>query len=312
MNIILYGNDDNRMKQKIESLKKKHHIDYILSFDATKDDQADVLHEMDSMSIFDEEKMIVIEKATFLSAKNTTSYEIEDFIRRSDNASCIVIFCCPAQKLDGRKKAVKQMQEVSTVIPCMALDEKSLPGVINEMAQKVGVSLDSGAYQYIVQNIGMDPLIIENEMEKLKTYSDTITYEDAVALVHPQPTEDVFKMVNALFDRKAIAFLQYYRSFRQQGMEPVAVVGLLAGQIRFLYQVRVQMDLGYGQDEIASHLKAHPYRVKMNMQRAWNYMPQDLLDQLEELSDFDQNMKKGLVDKDQGFEQWIFKRMMES
>ena len=311
MNIILYGNDTNRMRQKVEALKKQYKIEYVLSFDATKEEQSNILNEMDSVTIFDEPKMIVVDQSTFLSAKDTTKYDIEAFIRRSnEDQQVIVIYCCPAQKLDGRKKLVKKMQEVSKVIPCMALDQKSQPALIQELLKKHKLEMQPQALDYFIANAGMNPMNIENDIRKLKTYADTITLKDVKALVAVAPNEDIFKMVNALFEKQTTRFLQYYRSFRQQGMEPVAIVALLAGQIRFLYQVRVQMDIGYNQQEIASHLKAHPYRVKMSMQRALAYRAQDLLDQLEELSDFDQKMKKGLVDKDQGVEQWVFQRFI--
>ena len=51
MNIILYGNDTNRMRQKVEALKKQYTIEYVLSFDATKEEQSNILNEMDSVTI---------------------------------------------------------------------------------------------------------------------------------------------------------------------------------------------------------------------------------------------------------------------
>lgn len=310
MNIILYGTDANRMAQRVESIKKQYHVQDVRFFDAEKDDQAEILNEMDAVNIFAETKMIVINQCTFLGAKDTTKMDVDAFLKRTDpSEDCIAVYCCPAKKLDTRKKAVKAFSQQAKVIPCLALDEKSLPPLVDEYLKTYDLHLEPDAYRYFIKHVGMDPMIVENEIIKCKTYSDSLTLEDVRSLVHPANSEDIFKMVNALFDRQAIRFLEIYRSFRSQGMEPVAVVALLAGQIRFLYQVRVQMDMGYNQDEIASHLKAHPYRVKVNMQRAWDYLPQDLLDQLEQLSEFDQNMKMGKIDKDQGFEQWIFRQL---
>lgn len=67
---ILYGKDKSMVSLKKRAIQIKHHIeDCILEFDATKDDCSLVLSEMDSMSIFDENKLIIIENATFLSSK---------------------------------------------------------------------------------------------------------------------------------------------------------------------------------------------------------------------------------------------------
>ena len=118
MNYILHGHDEGRVKQKINALKTKHHIENVIVFDATDDEQQDVFNEMDTISIFDDDKMIVIENATFLSSKDTTKYDIKGFIDRSTNdESVILVFCCPSDKLDTRKKAVKELVSKSTVYP---------------------------------------------------------------------------------------------------------------------------------------------------------------------------------------------------
>lgn len=304
MNYILHGHDEGRVKQKINALK--HHIENVIVFDATDDEQQDVFNEMDTISIFDDDKMIVIENATFLSSKDTTKYDIKGFIDRSTNdESVILVFCCPSDKLDTRKKAVKELISKSTVYPCIALDEKSLPGYINEELKKLNLKMDRDAIKWFSARAGFDALRIEQELIKFKTFNDQITLKDVQDLMVCEPLNDVFKMVDALFERNALRLLAYYRNFRKLNMEPVAINGLLSGQIRFLFQVRVLMDQGNSKEEIARRLKAHPYRVQINMQRAYNFTSDELLEKLSILAKLDQDMKMGLVDKDEGFEQFI-------
>lgn len=306
MNYILHGHDEGRVKQKINALKTKHHIENMIVFDATDDEQQDVFNEMDTISIFDDDKMIVIENATFLSSKDTTKYDIKGFIDRSTNdESVILVFCCPSDKLDTRKKAVKELISKSTVYPCIALDEKSLPGYINEELKKLNLKMNRDAIKWFSARAGFDALRIEQELIKLKTFNDHITLKDVQDLMVCEPLNDVFKMVDALFERNALRLLAYYRNFRKLNMEPVAINGLLSGQIRFLFQVRVLMDQGNSKEEIARRLKAHPYRVQINMQRAYNFTSDELLEKLSILAKLDQDMKMGLVDKDEGFEQFI-------
>lgn len=306
MNYILHGHDEGRVKQKINALKTKHHIENVIVFDATDDEQQDVFNEMDTISIFDDDKMIVIENATFLSSKDTTKYDIKGFIDRSTNdESVILVFCCPSDKLDTRKKAVKELISKSTVYPCIALDEKSLSGYINEELKKLNLKMDRDAIKWFSARAGFDALRIEQELIKLKTFNDHITLKDVQDLMVCEPLNDVFKMVDALFERNVLRLLAYYRNFRKLNMEPVAINGLLSGQIRFLFQVRVLMDQGNSKEEIARRLKAHPYRVQINMQRAYNFTSDELLEKLSILAKLDQDMKMGLVDKDEGFEQFI-------
>ena len=102
-------------------------------------------------------------------------------------------------------------------------------------------------------------------------------------------------MTDALFNRQGLKLLALYRNFRFTGMEPVAICALLASQVRFVYQVRVLMDLGMDQNQIAKELNASS-----------RFSANELLSTLNDLSSLDQAIKGGMVDKDEGFENFIF------
>ncbi len=312
MNYILYGNDENRMKQKMDSLKKKHAIEELIAFDCNQSDQSDILNEMDSFSIFDQKKMLILKNASFLSSKDTTHFNLEAFAKRSDaNDQLIVVYCCLSEKLDKRKKLVKQMIEQSTVISCLNLDDQSKNSYLIELMKEKKVSFDRDAFKWFSNRVGNNPIRIESEVEKCSIYSDHITLEDCKALVSIEPLDNVFKMTDALLDGKALLLLSYYRNFRKLNMSSSAIVSLLSGQLRFLFQVRVCMEKGLNQNQIAQEMHAHPYRIKVNMQRAYRFDLDQLLDQLCQLAEYDQSRKLGLVNEDEGFEQFILNLLKE-
>ena len=312
MNIILHGSDASRVQKNLITVKNKYKIETpVISFDASTNKQEEILFEMDSFSIFDESKMIVIQNCSFLSSKDTTKYELQPFIDRSD-IETIVVYICNSDKLDQRKKLVKELVSKSQVISCIALDEKGKTYYVQDVCKRMGLKMDYDALQWFNSHIGLDSMRIESELEKLLTYSSHITLDDVKHLVSIEPLNDVFKMVNALFDKNALRFLAYYRNFRNLNMEPVAINGLLSGQIRFLFQVKVLMNQGYSKDEIASTLKAHPYRIQLTMQRASLFHSEELLNMLEQLASLDQDMKMGKIDKDEGFEQFALDMLLKN
>lgn len=298
---ILHGTDLSRMSMKLEQIKNKFHIEQMSTYDAMEETQMDVLQEIDSISIFDDPKMIVIKNATFLSAKNTSRYEIDPFVQRKD-VDLLIVFCVPTEKIDQRKKAVKILSQDAHMVACIRLDQKSQPGYIREQMKEENLAMDEDAFKYFASHVGMDSLKIRSEIIKLSVYNDHVALEDVKALMVNEPIDDVFKMTDALFDKNGLLLLAYYRNFRQQNMETVAIVALLASQIRFLFQVAFLMDKRMGKEEIAKELKAHPYRVQLSMQKASRFTPQRLLGYLSMLADLDQNMKKGRIDPDEGFE----------
>ena len=301
---ILYGKDSSMISLKLRAIQKKHHItDNVVSFNATKDELSNVLSEIDALSIFDDNKMVVVNEATFLSSKNTTQYEVDPFIKRKDS-ECVIVLVCPSDKLDSRKKAVKEISGCSTLYSCIALDEKSQKFYVQDKLKEYGVKVDFKTLDWMSVRIGMDPMVIENEIIKISTYSKNPSLSDVQALLSVEPMNDVFKMVDAFFNQNGILLMAYYRNFMKLNMSTPAIVGLLASQIRFLFQVRVCMDEGLSKEAIASKLKAHPYRVQINMQKAARFTSEQLLESLSVLSEFDQSMKLGKVDKDDGFEQF--------
>lgn len=308
---ILYGKDQSMVSKKISAIKKKHHIqENINRYDALTDPMANVLADLDTYSIFDDAKMIVVEHCTFLSSKNTTDYDVDSFLLRKDT-DVILVLICPNDKLDGRKKKVKELSDCSTLYSCIALDEKSQKIFVQEQLKEYGLKVDYKTLDWMTARMGLDPLCIENEIEKISIYSKSPTFEDVKALLTVEPMNDIFKMVDAFFSQNGILLLAYYRNFRKLNMQPVAIVALLASQIRFLFQVRVLMDEGMAQDGIAKALKANPYRVKINMQKAMRFTSETLLHHLSLLACFDQDMKMGKVDKDEGFEQFCLNMMIK-
>ena len=195
--------------KKVDVIKRKHKIQNIVRLDAMVQTQEEVLQEMDSISIFDEAKMICLEHCTFLSSKNTTHYDIESFLKRNGEDGYVLVLICESAKLDQRKKAVKQLMEISTVYSCIALDEQSQRSYIQEHIKKEQLHMDADALRWFCQRVGLDAMRIDSEIYKLKTYGDVIHLEDVQALVTPEPVNDVFKMVDALFSKNGVRLLAF-------------------------------------------------------------------------------------------------------
>lgn len=63
-------------------------------------------------------------------------------------------------------------------------------------------------------------------------------------------------------------------------MEPIAILALLASQIRFVYQVRVLMDEGRSQNDMMKILNASSGRIWNSMRNARRFRADQLLDDL--------------------------------
>lgn len=303
---ILHGEDQTRQEYKLETIKRRENCDQIDRFDCQKDDPDLIENALESFSLFAQKPMVILDHASFLSAKNDTKLELERIAPRMAEDK-VVVCILNAKKLDSRKKLVKQLQSTAAIINCMPLDDKSLPGEVQNMMKERHIKMDQRGFQYFCANVGYSSTVIASQLDKLALYSSDLKYEDVKALTTVEPTQDVFKMTNALFEKNRVQLLELYRNFRAQNMEPNAIIGLLAGQIRFVYQVRVLMDEGYRKEAIMQELNASSGRIWNTMRNASNFSANQLLENLAMLSHLDQAIKSGRVDRDTAFENFILR-----
>ena len=204
---ILYGKDKSMVSMKLEAIKKRHHIqENVNVYDAQTDEISNVLQDLDAYSIFDDDKMIIVNNCTFLSSKNTTNYEVDPFLVRKDT-DMILVLVCPSDKLDTRKKKVKEISGCATLYSCLALDEKSQKFYVQDKLKEYGVKVDFKALDWMTSRMGLDPMCIQNEIEKISIYSKHPTFEDVQNLLVVEPMNDIFKMVDAFFSQNGLSLI---------------------------------------------------------------------------------------------------------
>lgn len=301
---VLAGEDLSRMEYNLDGIKKKEQCDQIDRYNALSDPKEIIENALETFSLFSQKPMVIIENATFLGAKNTTSLDPSRILARLDSEK-VVVLMAPIKKVDTRKKAIKALLAQAVQMDCSSLDEKSQPLEIKKMLQERKLKMENDAFDWFCENAGFSAPVLASQLDKLALYATHITLQDVKALVTIEPTKNVFKMTDALFSRDAVRLLELYRTFRFQNMDPLAILGLLAGQIRFVYQVKVLMEAGYSQKEIMEKLGASSGRIWNTQKVAYRFSANELLENLGLLADLDQSIKQGEVDKDTAFERFI-------
>ena len=84
-------------------------------------------------------------------------------------------------------------------------------------------------------------------------------------------------------------------------------MAVITGQFRLIYQVKELARRGYGQQQIASHLKVHSFRVKLAAGQAQKFSDEDLTLIMKELAEADYKMKTGGMNKELIIEMFFLK-----
>ena len=146
---------------------------------------------------------------------------------------------------------------------------------------------------------------IQKEMDKLELYQGVLDENVVPSLINRPLEEDVFQLVDAVVEKNKGKAFHIWQDLCVSNTDAIYLIALLAGQFRFLFEVKNLMVKGYEKDEIAHALNAHPYRVKLSMEKARSLSIKSLMAMLDKLASLDQKLKSGLLDKKLGFEMFL-------
>ena len=306
---LLYGTVDYLINKTIDKIISDNKIDEfnINKYDLTNSLLTDIINDASSMSLFSDKKIIIVNNAYIFTGNNKKyleqdTLELEKYLNNI-NDNTILIFNVNSEKLDERKKITKLIKKNGLVKDFNCIDNISL---VKNLFDDYSISNDN--VKYLISRVGDDSSLLASEIEKIKIYKNedkTITFDDITNLTTKSLEVNNFKLIDAIINKNKAEAFNLYQDRIKLNEEPIAIIISLANQIRIMYQVKQLYLNGYTENNIASILKIHPYRVKLASQNAKKYDSNILLNYLKQLADLDINIKTGKVDKTLGLELFI-------
>lgn len=308
---LIYGKETLLLEKKCTEILKKEQIDeYSISkYDLENDSLNTILEDATTISMFSSKKAIIVTNSYIFTATTKKSLIEQntdlllDYLEHR-NPDTILIFIIPSEKLDERKKITKQCRKIATITEINTV--KNIGQIVKEMFGEY--QIDQATTQLFIDRVGDNLRILEQECEKIKTYKNeekTITKEDILNLTAKNIDIDIFKLIENIILKKKQQALESYQEMLKRNEEPIKIIIMLANQFRIMYQAKELNKKGYTANDIASTLEIHPYRLKLALEKSYNFSSSILLNYLEKLADLDSNIKSGLVDKNLALELFI-------
>lgn len=272
----------------------------VMYFDLEEISVGQVIEEADTLPFFQDRKVIVAKNASFLKAKERGKEKIEHPLKQLEewlqnpSPTATVIFTAPYEKLDTRKKITKMMTSKAIVIEANKLTGNDLTVWIQQHATTYGIGMDQKTAEYLIETAGENMMQLTKELEKMAAFlgdTDKVTKDVVDALVPRSPETEIFRLTDAYISGNRAKTLAVYHDLLRSGEEPIAMTSLIAGQVRLMLHVGTLKRKGYHQQQIASTLNVHPYRVKLVMNNRANPTEQRLLRALDKLATIDLKLK---------------------
>lgn len=302
---VVQSQDSFLVEKKVEEIKKAHQIEpeSVSQYDLSEHTLDQVLEDLDTYSLLTFKKCIIMTNPSFLTAEGTKISEslLTHFEQYLDHPNPDHILIILLSKLDERKKIGKKLKKVAS---CCTLTQDAFQYAKEALDE---YQLESGAIPLLVDYCNENISKLHQECEKLKLFcldQKMISKSDIKTLVEKEiddSDQTVFSFVNALIEKDKKESLRIYHDLLKLGLDPIAILAMVANQFRFLYQVKGLLQEQKRKDEIAQLLDCHPYRVEKAKINGRSYQEQELLDYLTQLANLDLKIKTGQVNSEEAF-----------
>lgn len=317
---LLYGKEDFLIKETkdllVNQVLGEDDIEFNLSnFDLAETPIEVALEDAETFPFMGERKLLFLHNPSFLTAEKTKDKvehnlaKLETYMKEPAPYS-VIVFVAPYEKLDERKKLVKELKKRAILFEAKKLNESELKNWIRTRAEFNGVTIEPVATETMLALVGTNLFMLTGEVDKLALYvgrGSIIDLQTVENLVARSLEQNIFTLVEKIVNRKIDEALRIYYDLVKLNEEPIKILAVITGQIRLIYQVKELAKRGYGQKQIASHLKVHPFRVKLAAGQAQKFGERELMDILSQLADADYKMKTGTMNKELLIELFLLK-----
>ncbi|KRO00203.1 DNA polymerase III subunit delta [Companilactobacillus kimchiensis] len=285
------------------------------NFDLEEVSLSDVINEAISAPFFGERRLVFAENPYFLTAERTKNAIEQDadlllrYIQNPTPSTILVIFAS-YDKLDARKKIVKQLKKLAAVVDAGQMEGPALTRTVKNDLNNAGYQIDPDALDLLINKTKGNYSLIINQLDKLKMYSLKTKQIDRNAITElvPQSLEDnVFDLMNEILNKNIYQAEELYHQFLLQKIDPILLVAIITSQLRLLIQVKILSEKGLSEATISKNLKLHPYRVKLAHRQIRALQMRQLQLMYGDIVNLDYQIKSGQGDKELLFDLFIAK-----
>lgn len=315
MIVVIYGEENFLMNQKLNELKKKFDCnDENMNFSTYRGDEDSmeaVYEDLITPPFFTDKKMVVLKNVFFLTTKKIKKEDnkIELFEKCLNNISENVIFVVyhEGNDFDERKKLVKKLRKETNFFEFEKVSYHKLSDSTRQAVKRRDSQIDEEALELLLSRSGDSLANIALEVEKLCLYNKHITKENVDKLVSKPLDENVFALTSAILQKDRQKMFAVYKDLMILNEEPIKLIVLIANQMRLMYQVKLLDRKGYNDKEIGKILAINPYRLKYLRQEGKEFDLKELLECLNDLAKLDEQIKTGKIDKKLGLELFMIR-----
>lgn len=200
-------------------------------------------------------------------------------------------------KLDKRSSYYKFLKKSTDFKEFNELDENGLARWLVEIAKQNGGNLSLADGRFLVERLGENQELLKNSLDILLLAGDKITKYTIEQMTEPTPRSKVFDLLEAAFNGRANIALKLYDDQRAQKVEPLAIIAMIAWQLKILAAIKSAGQMSAA--EIAKQSKINPYVISKNIGLARKLRLSQIKKLVSDLMELDVRLKTQSIDADE-------------
>lgn len=290
-------------------------------FDLANSTYSEVALELESLSFFAEEKIVILDnfldlttaKKAYLSDVDLKQFEA--YVENPVETTHLIIFA--PGKLDGKRRLVKRLKRDASLFEAAPLKEQELRDYLRTYASQKGLQFEGDAFEALLVKSNFDFSDSLKNVSFLESYkkSGKIVLTDIQEAIPKTLQDNIFDLTQLVLANDVDAVRDLSRDLRLQGEDAVKLMAVMIGQFRMFLQVKLLVQQGKQESQIVDDLselfgrRVNPYQVRFALRDASSLSLHFLQECLKALIEADYHVKKGMLDKDYLFDIALLKMM---
>lgn len=311
---LFYGNEELMIKNKIDKLvnsitDNQYNINV---YDMQINNVSMAVQDLLTPPFLSDNKVVIIKNPIFLTkTKSEIEHKTEMLVSYLDNIeeTSYLIIDASGLKIDENNQIFKKLKQKGEVSETKELSQVEMKGWLKRKFAIIGKEISDEAVILFFDRIGWNLLYANNEFDKVANFvegKEVVTLSDVEKVVVKELETDVFKLTNALQDGDRKQIILLYQDLVKTGNDPIKLLGLVSKTVKDTYNVCLMLSKGYKQIDIANTLGVSTGRAYYIIKSARSFKIEKLENLLLQLHDLDYRIKTGKIDKNTGFEMFLF------
>jgi DNA polymerase-3 subunit delta len=230
----------------------------------------------------------------------------ESYFGNPDPSIVIVV---TASALDKKKKLHTLLYKYAKVVELDKLAKGETRAWISRRMAGLEKTIEDQAVTYLMERVGTDLSSLHNELEKAYAYvgeRKRITVEDLAALVGDLHLDSVFGLVDAVGEKNLDTALKTLKNIMAHGSAPLAILGMLARQLRLIWQAQCLVKKNTPRPQIAQMIGVPIFLMDKLISQTKKFSERELASGFEKMKSLDNLWKSSDVSQTLLLENLLF------